>query len=215
MFADRAEAGRKLADALDRWRGAADAVVVGLASGGVVVAHAVAEALGLPLDALAVRKVGHPRQPEYAIGAVTPWTRWEREARDVSPAERARRTDAATEAARALDARLHCGRPPLAVSGRAVLLVDDGLATGATMHAATAWARAQGASRTVVAVPVGAADTVAALTEEADEVVCLVRRHDLGAVGRWYRDFDQVAPETVERLLGGSSASGARPDQGP
>lgn len=200
-YRDRREAGRLLAVALEPER-SDDGVVVGLARGGVVVAAEVAAALGLPLDALAVRKIGHPLQPEYALGAVTPGGGVHVRAADgLTPGQ----VDAAAAAALAradeLDRRLHARSPALAVSGRACLLVDDGLATGATMEAAVRWAGAGGARRIVVAVPVGAAVTVERLRADADAVVCPEQPADLGAVGLWYRDFEPVADAEVIALL--------------
>ena len=201
VFRDRADAGRTLADRL-AWEGIRSGVVVGLARGGVEVAAEVARALGLPLDALAVRKIGAPHQPEYAIGAVTPggglYLRSEaadtREGVDVM-VERARAS------AESLDALLHRGRAPVPVRGRRCILVDDGLATGATMVAAVDWARRQGAASIVVAVPVGAPSTVAMLGRAGHEVVCLEQPAEMIAVGAWYERFDQVPDERVTALL--------------
>jgi putative phosphoribosyl transferase len=200
-FRDRREAGERLARALSAER-TADGLVVGLARGGVEVAASVAERLALPLDALAVRKVGHPGQPEYALGAVTPGGgRYVRAHDDLSDEEVEAAVAAAVEKADDLDRRLHADRPALDPAGRTVLLVDDGLATGATMIAAARWARAAGAARVVVAVPVGAAQTVELLAPEADDVVCLERPAYFAAVGFWYEDFGQVSDERVRELL--------------
>jgi predicted phosphoribosyltransferase/predicted alpha/beta-hydrolase family hydrolase len=201
VFQDRAEAGRRLAPLLEGER-APGAVVVGLARGGVVVAGEVGRELGLPVDALAVRKVGHPWQPEYAIGAVTPRGGCYVRARDGLTDEQVLDAVAGAERrAEALDRVLHDARPPLPVSGRPVILVDDGLATGATMTAAVRWARAHGASRVVVAVPVGAPETIARLEREADVVVAFEAPAELGAVGAWYRDFRPVDDRAVVTLL--------------
>jgi len=205
LFRDRREAGERLARALADER-IEDGLVVGLARGGVEVAAEVAEVLGLPLDALAVRKVGHPWQPEYALGAVTPGGgRYVRAHDDLSEEEVDAAVAAAEEKAEELDRRLHADRPPFDPSGRTVVLVDDGLATGATMIAATRWARAAGARRLIVAVPVGAAETAALLEGEADKVVCLKKPAYFGAVGLWYEQFGQVSDEHVLALLERSS----------
>ena len=201
VFRDRADAGRTLADRL-AWEGLRSGVVVGLARGGVEVAAEAARALGLPLDALAVRKIGAPDQPEYAIGAVTPggglYLRPE-------AADTGEGVDAMVERARAsaeaLDALLHRGRAPVPVRGRRCILVDDGLATGATMVAAVDWARRQGAASIVVAVPVGAPSTVAMLSRAGHQVVCLEQPAEMIAVGAWYERFDQVPDERVAALL--------------
>ena len=201
LFEDRADAGRRLADALSA-AGLDDGLVVGLARGGIVTAAAVAECLGLPLDVLAVRKVGHPAQPEYAIGAVTPGGgRFLRDAEDLTGPEVAGAVAEAQERAEELDRRLHAAHGALDPAGKAVLLVDDGLATGATMTAAVRWARHAGADRVAVAVPVGPTETVAALAIEADDVVCPEQPRLFGAVGLWYERFPPVGEEEVVALL--------------
>jgi putative phosphoribosyl transferase len=201
MFQNRQEAGRRLAQ-LVAVEPDEDAVVVGLARGGVVLAAEVARALGRPLDALAVRKVGHPWQPQYAIGAVTPGGGVFTRARDgLSDEQLEAAVAAAQRHAEALDARLHRRRAPIEVAGRTCVLVDDGLATGATMIAAVRWARRQGAHRIVVAVPVAAAETVARLESMADEVVAIEVSDAFTVVGLWYADFRLVEDREVLALL--------------
>lgn len=199
LFADREEAGRRLADVLAT-RDLGDAVVVGLARGGIVTAAAISERLGLELDLLAVRKVGHPAVPEYAIGAVTPGGGLVVHAAEGLPAETVSAAVAAAEQqAEALDRRLHGEWAAVDPRGKTVVLADDGLATGSTMTAAVRWARRAGADRIVVAVPVGPAETVARLEREAGEVVCAAQPPFFGAVGLWYGQF---APVTDEEVLG-------------
>ena len=206
-FADRREAGALLASEIERSGALRDSpavVVVGLARGGVEVAAEVAARLKAPLDALAVRKVGHPWQPEYGIGAVAPGgVSYLRSSDGLSDAEVAQALSSAAGQADVLDARLHGRRAQLPVARATCILVDDGLATGGTMVAASRWARARGAAKVVVAVPVGAAATVRALEASADVdvVVCLAAPPDFGAVGFWYRDFTQVPDEDVVNLL--------------
>lgn len=196
-FRDRADAGRAVARALGDAQ-PDDPLVLGLARGGVPVAAEVARALGAPLDVLVVRKVGHPQQPEYALGAVTAdGTRFLREH---VPGIEAVAGRAADDAA-AMEHRLRDGRDAIPVGGRDVVLVDDGLATGATMIAAARSVRRAGCRRVVVAVPVGPADTLRALRREADEVVCALVPRDLVAVSRWYDDFHQVTDDEVRRLI--------------
>jgi len=210
-YTDRREAGRALAALLGAERGPAT-VVVGLARGGVPVAAEVAAALGAPLDVVVVRKVGHPLQPELALGAVTadgpvslsplPDLRI---ARPTAPAIAAARRQAA-----ALEARLRAGHPRVELAGATCVLVDDGLATGASMEAAVRWARAQGAARVVVGVPVAAAPSAEALRGDADAVVCPLETDDFGSVGAWYRDFGQVPEASVAAHLRASRAPDRR-----
>jgi putative phosphoribosyl transferase len=202
LFQNRADAGRQLAEVLEQTR-VDGMVVVGLARGGVPVAAEVARRLSLPLDALAVRKVGHPRQPEYGLGGVTPSRDgvYIRSNDGLTEDQLHRAIEAALANAAALDAVLHRDRPPLDLDGRAALLVDDGLATGATMVAAVRWARHRGSVRVVVAVPVAAASSIRFLQQEADEVVCPHRPEDFGAVGYWYEDFNPVSDKDVVVLI--------------
>lgn len=209
LFADRAAAGRALAELLGDERGG-DALVVGLARGGVVVAAEVAATLDLPLDALAVRKVGHPLQPEYAIGAVAPDDGVYVRAHDGLTDEEVDAAVArAREKAAALDEWLHAEHAALEPAGRRCILVDDGLATGASMIAAVRWARSRGASEVVAAVPVGACDTVELLRGEVDSVVCPHEIELFGAVGVWYESFSQVENEDVLQLLAAARAAPA------
>lgn len=203
MFADRADAGRRLAAALAEYRGAPDTVVLGIPRGGVVVAAEVARALDLPLDVAIAAKVGAPGNPEYAIGAVA-------QDGDVTPsrdsgyaASEVRRLsgDAYAKIER-YSALLRAGRPPLDIAGRTVVLVDDGLATGLTAIAAADWLRRQHAGKVVVAVPVGSAHAVRELAGHADEVVCLETPGYFGAVGQFYDRFGQTEDAEVLALLG-------------
>lgn len=201
LFRDRFEAGRSLARALAN-ECDGDAVVLGLARGGVQVAAEIARLLGFPLDAVAVRKIRHPWQPEYALGAVTPADGvYLREAHGLTESQIARAIAIAQDEANQLDHRLHADRPPIELAGRQAVIVDDGLATAATMIAAIRWARGRGASRLVVAVPVASAPGIALLRREGCRVVCPYELLRFGAVGNWYDDFGQVDDEEVIRLL--------------
>jgi len=204
-FRDREDAGTRLAERLAAHR-EANTLVLGIPRGGVPVAAAVARALGAELDILVARKLGAPISPELAIGAVTAdGQRFLNESivRDIGVSsaylERVTREELAEAARR--EARFRGGAPPASVAGRTVILVDDGLATGATMIAAARSARARKPAKLVVAVPVGSIDACAALRREADEVVCLATPEPFWAVGVYYEDFGQTGDAEVERLL--------------
>jgi predicted phosphoribosyltransferase len=206
-FRDRADAGRRLAAQLTG-RFGPEVVVLGLPRGGVPVAAEVADALGAALDVLVVRKLGIPYQPEVAMGAIG-----EAGVRvldelliaraGVSPAQLAEveRSERATLEARVT--RFRGAGDTLDLTGRTAIIVDDGIATGATASAACAVARRLGAARVVVAAPVGGPDAVARITG-ADEVVCLVQPSDFYAVGAHYRDFGQTSDDEVAALLAAS-----------
>ncbi len=204
VFANREEAGRRLAQRLEHLRGT-NAVVLGLPRGGVVVAHQVARALGLPLDVIVVRKLGVPYQPEYAMGAIG-----EGGIRvlDRDVVERARVGEAQLaavemrerEALAARVERFRRGRTRIDLRGRTAVIVDDGIATGSTARAACIVARGLGAERVVLAVPVGPADTLRDFPE-ADEVICLSQPEPFFAVGYHYRDFGQTTDDEVVALL--------------
>jgi len=208
-FKDRHDAGRRLAKALDAWRGRSDVLVLALPRGGVPVAWEVAHALGAPLDVMVVRKLGFPGQEEFAMGAIASggirvmsdtggtWPVSEREleavvAREQAELERRER-------------RYRAGRLPLEMADRVLILVDDGLATGATMSAAVQAARTAKPKRIVVAVPVASVEAVQSVGALADEVVCPFTPEHFRAVGLWYEDFAQTSDEEVDKLLSGST----------
>jgi putative phosphoribosyl transferase len=205
-YRSRRDAGRVLADEVAARLPPGPVVVLGLPRGGVPVAAEVAHRLGAPLDVLTVRKIGTPGHVELAMGAVASGDLVVRNdeliARlGVSASDVAARVDVARRELAERDARLrgHRARPDL--HGRTVVLVDDGLATGATMRAAVAAVRAASPGRVVVAVPVGPPDTVATLAALADEVVCPRQPPDFVAVGEWYRDFGETTDAEVIALL--------------
>jgi putative phosphoribosyl transferase len=201
LFADRRDAGSALAAELEHERGP-QLVVVGLARGGVEVAAEIARALAAPLDVVAVRKIGHPWQPEYAIGAVTPGDGvYVRANNGLTDQQLAAVVEETRAMAALLDRRLHAEDPPIDLDGKTVLLVDDGLATGATMIAALRWAKVAGAARVVAALPVAAADSLELVRREADGVVCLDAPARFFSVGSWYESFAQVDDADVIRLI--------------
>ena len=211
LFVDRADAGRHLARRLRHLRGA-DVVVLGLPRGGVPVAFEVAEELHAPLDVIVVRKLGVPYQPEYAFGAIG-----EGGVRilDDFVIRQTRLTGPQVEEAAARErvmlerrvGQLRGDHPPAALAGRTVIIVDDGIATGSTARAACLVARARGAGRVVLAVPVGSVQGIAALRPYADEVVCPHTPESFFAIGEWYDDFFQVTDEEVTILLAKAAAS--------
>jgi putative phosphoribosyl transferase len=209
IFRDRAAAGRRLAAELRHLRDD-DVVVVGLPRGGVPVAAEVAKALRAPLDVIVVRKLGVPFQPEVGMGAIG-----ENGVRVVND-EMVRlagvtgRELAAVEARERAElvrraSRFRAGRPRLPLAGRVVVVVDDGLATGSTARAACAVARAEGAARVVLAVPVAAPDWTARLAGVADELVCVETPQPFSAVGQFYADFTQTTDDEVAACLQGSA----------
>jgi putative phosphoribosyl transferase len=206
VFRDRREAGRLLAGALAEYAGRDDVVVLGLPRGGVPVAAEVARALGAPLDVLVVRKLGAPGQEELAIGAIG-----EGGVRvlngglvrdlGLDPAA-IDRIAAGEEAELARRVAAYRGEhDALEVGGKTTILVDDGVATGATMRAGLQTLRALGAARIIAAAPVGASDSVALLETEADEVIVLETPAWFSAVGQWYENFGPTQDEEVRALL--------------
>jgi putative phosphoribosyl transferase len=206
LFRDRHDAGKQLAARLGAYAYDPDLIVLGLPRGGVPVAYEVAEALGAPLDVFLVRKLGAPGHEELAVGAIATGgvrvlntelvkelalssdqieTVTKKESQELARRERAYRDDL----------------PPPNVLDRTAILVDDGLATGSTMHAAVAAIRRQGPRRIVVAVPVSAPSTCDELRAVADETVCVSTPEPFYAVGLWYEDFSPTSDDEVRELL--------------
>jgi len=206
-FRDRREAGQLLAEKLDFLKGKEDVIVLGIPRGGVVVAHEVARAIGAPLDVYITRKIGAPYNPELAIGAVASdggmvldhdliqqlgvpedyiEKETERQRREIERRAREYRGD----------------RPPLDLAGKTVVVVDDGVATGATTMATLRALKKQGLKELILAIPVGPPDTVKELGKEADRVICLSTPRLFWAVGSFYAVFDQTSDAEVKQLLG-------------
>jgi uncharacterized protein (TIGR00369 family) len=219
-FRNRADAGRRLAGRLEFLRGA-DVVVLGLPRGGVPVAAEVARALGAPLDVILVRKLGVPVQPELGMGAIG-----ESGARvinsevvryaQVSEAEIARVEQKERAELQRRAQRFRGGSPHEPLTGRIAVIVDDGIATGSTARAACQVARALGAARVVLAVPVAPPAADQAMRGDADEVICLETPQRFLAIGEWYEDFAQTSDEEVVALLRAAPAGdGPVPGDGP
>lgn len=205
-YANRSDAGRELAAVLGRGRDLRNAIVLGLPRGGVPVAYEIAQALSLPLDVLVVRKLGVPTQPELAMGAVASGGAvvWNEDVLRFLPIGDEERDRVIARERAELERRelaYRGRRPSLSLSGRIVILVDDGLATGATMEAAVLSVRQLGAGRVIVAVPVAAPESRDRIARHADEVVCLHAPAFFSAVGQWYEDFSQTSDQEVEQLL--------------
>jgi putative phosphoribosyl transferase len=206
IFSNRAEAGQLLAEKLDKYAGREDVIVLGLPRGGVPVAYEVARRLGVPLDVFIVRKLGVPGFEELALGAIASG------GVRVLNEDVVRALPNANELIESVTTRelaelgrreqiYRDGRPAPNIGGRTVILVDDGLATGATMRAAVAALRQLGAAKIVVAVPVGAADTCREIEQEVDETVCAMAPEWFQAVGQFYEDFSQTSDDEVRELL--------------
>jgi putative phosphoribosyl transferase len=205
-FRDRAHAGQLLADELEEYSGRDDVVVLALPRGGVPVAVEVARGLDAPLDVFPVRKLGVPGHEELAVGAIGPGgvrvtnplvvaeARVERDEIDAIAEVEARELERQERLYRG-------GRSPLELAGRTAILVDDGLATGASMRAAALAASARLPREVIVAVPVAAESTARELSREVDRVVCVLTPPRFLAVGAWYEDFGPVSDDEVRRLL--------------
>ena len=210
-FRDRAEAGRALARALSHYAGRDDVVVLALPRGGVPVGHEVAKQLGAPLDVFLVRKLGVPGHEELAMGAIASGgvlvldegvLRW----LGISEQQLQKTLAKELDELRRREAAYRDGRPLPDLKGKTVILVDDGLATGASMQAAARAVRRHEPARIVVAVPVASRATCDKFRDEVDEVVCAVTPAPFHAVGNWYEDFSQTTDDEVRELLALSAA---------
>ncbi|MFC1845528.1 phosphoribosyltransferase [Candidatus Dependentiae bacterium] len=205
-FKDRVDAGQQLVATLEKYRGDKEAIVIGLPRGGVVTAFEVATALGLDLDIIVTRKIGAPMQPELAVGALSQdggqkldydlMTRLGLSEADLEPIIAAEQK----ELARRLSLYRQ-NREPLSLEGSVAIIVDDGIATGATMLAAIDSARTMGAKKIVVAVPVCPPDSLRKIEKVADELVCLFTPELFFGIGGFYQEFGQTSDEQVIQLL--------------
>ena len=206
IFQDRTDAGRQLADRLLNFAGRDDVIVLALPRGGVPVAFEVAHRLGVPLDVFVVRKLGVPGHEELAMGAIASGgvRVLNEDVLDVLP-DAQNIVDAVTEIEseelERRDRSYRGGRPHPNLRGRTAILIDDGLATGATMRAAVAALRQRGVAKIVVAVPVAAPSTCRELANEVDEIICAITPESFVGVGQYYEDFSQTTDEEVHDLL--------------
>ncbi len=217
IFQDRTDAGRQLAEKLLSYAGRDDVIVLALPRGGVPVAFEVAQRLRVPLDVFVVRKLGVPGHEELAMGAIASGgvRVLNEDVLYVLPDAQSiveMVTAIEREELKRRERDYRSNRPAPEVRGRTVILVDDGLATGATMRAAAAALRQQGAAKIIVAVPVGAPGTCHEIRSVADEVVCLQTPGSFMGVGQYYEDFSQTTDEEVRELLAASASKGPEAD---
>jgi putative phosphoribosyl transferase len=206
LFNDRRDAGVQLAAALEAYRKQPETMVIGLARGGVVVAHAVAEILSLPLDVVVIRKVGAPFNEELAIGAVDEegngfFNEDLIRSLGVTASQLESEVEQQKELAGRRSALYRKNRKSREVHGKTVIVVDDGIATGASMRAVLRSLRKKKPKKIVLAVPVAPPDSLESLSKEADETVCLCTPAAFRAVGQFYKSFEQTTDEEVVRLL--------------
>jgi putative phosphoribosyl transferase len=204
-YADRLDAGRRLVDLLEEYRDT-DTIVLGLARGGIVVGFAVAEVLHLPLQAIVVRKIGAPFQPELAVGAVSEtgasWIDGDIVRRLHASDEYLQKEVSGKRAEASERKRIYAVGPGLeAIRGKQVILVDDGIATGATALVAVQSARELGASKVILATPVASRQSIEFLQPRVDELAVVATPRDFFAIGQFYRHFEQVSDEEVVRYL--------------
>ena len=205
-FHDRRQAGRVLAEGLREFANDRNVLVLALPRGGVPVAYEIARALNMPLDVFIVRKLGVPGYEELAMGAIASGgarvlNEEVVERLGVSPYQIDKAVEREQREIERREIEYRGDLPPINVRNRKVILVDDGLATGATMRAAVEALAVSSASQIIVAVPVGSIEAVARIRREADDVVCPLQPEDFQAVGQWYDDFAQTSDEEVRELL--------------
>lgn len=206
-FRDRADAGQQLAQQLTVYANRADSLVLALPRGGVPVGYEIARALNLPLDVCLVRKLGEPGNKESAIGAISAdgvrvLNHYAIRYLHITKQELKKITDQELEELKRRDQVYRGNRSPVDVYDRIIILVDDGLATGATMRAAITWVRSQQPRQLIVAVPIAAMGAYKQLKPQVDRLVCLSIPHNMYAIGFWYHNFEQVTDEQVCNLLG-------------
>lgn len=203
MFDNRADAGRQLADKLRKYRGS-NSILLAIPRGGVSVAYEISKQLNIPVDVIIVKKVGHPYNPEYALGAVGIDGTFIQTAHSqgVSQEYIDRMVKERQREAKERYLELRGDKPPIDLKGKIAILVDDGVATGSTMLMAVELVKEKHPEKIVIAVPVAPPDTVKKLKDSADEVIDLLEPQGFMAIGQYYIDFGQVSTEEVKIMLG-------------
>ncbi len=219
VFKNRRDAGLQLAKTLEKYKDAKNVILLALPRGGVVVADEIAKSLNLPLDIVVPRKIGAPQNPEYAIAAIiltptisppiSPKAKQgeiegvfnEKEIEDIDKEWLEKEIEKETEEARRRLKAYRGEKPPLDLKNKTVLLVDDGIATGLTLLAAIKSVKTKNPKKIIVAVPVGAKDSISTIKKEVDEVVCLYSPTFFGAVGSFYEEFGQTSDEEVINII--------------
>lgn len=201
IFRDRVDAGKQMVPLLREYENADNGVVVALPRGGIIPAKVIADELRLPLEVVMVKKIGHPMNKEYAIGAISLTSQILDPNVDVNPDYINSETSRLRSLMRERHKQYYKNRDPLNLSGKTVILVDDGVATGSTMLAAIQLLREERVVSIIAAVPVGPKETLDELRKAVDEVICLEMPEPFSAVGNHYEHFDQVSDEEVESIL--------------
>lgn len=201
LFQDRSDAAERLTHELSDYREREDVVVLAVPRGGVPLGHRIAQYLNAPLDVVLSKKIGHPRNSEFAVGSVSLNTRTI-DPRVLVPEEYLEEeTSRLREALKEKERKYFGEQERIPVEGKCALLVDDGVATGSTMVAAIDLLREEGAKEVVVAIPVASPSALSWLKEKADDVICLTAPRDFHAIGQFYQSFGQTSDEEVKRLL--------------
>lgn len=212
LLRDREQAAEELADQLKGYKQRDDVVVMAIPRGGVPIGSVVARALNAPLDIVLTKKIGHPMNPEYAIGSVTPEDSKLESHIDVNIDYIKEETGRLRQELAERKQKYMGDRARIDPSGKVVIIVDDGIATGSTMEASIHSMYQRGAEKVVVAVPVAPPDTIKRLAKKVDTMICLYQPRHFRAIGQFYRDFDQVSDEAVIAAL---KASRNKNDENP
>ncbi|MBN2155514.1 MAG: phosphoribosyltransferase [Candidatus Lokiarchaeota archaeon] len=204
-FENRREAGKRLAEKLDKYRGKKDTIVLGLPKGGVPVAYEIAQRLSLPMDIVLIKKISHPQSPEFAIGAVGETNKVHlneyAEQYNISSQYIKAQIELKKEVIKKLKQLFRNGRDLPCLTGKTIILTDDGVATGATVQTAINILKEEHLRKFVLALPVSPPDTARKLRKQVDELICLYTPHNFSAVGQFYKQFTQETNENVKDML--------------